>query len=51
MIKIEVTKRTIITLELSVTLKIIEIAVNIVKVIEGTLRIETGHMTEVEAWI
>ena len=51
MIKVEVITATIRTLEVGVTLDIPEIKVNIVEVIEGISRIETGHKTETEAGI
>ena len=49
MIKVEVIIGTVRTLEVGVTIKIIGLGVNIVEMIEGTLRIETGHVTEAEA--
>ena len=50
-IKLEVIIGTMRTLEVGVTTEIIGIEVNIVQVVEGTLRIETGHMKEAEAGI
>ena len=50
-IKIEVMIGTIKISEVWATLEMIQIKVNILEVSEGTLRRETGHMTEVEAGI
>ena len=51
MIEIEETIGTIRILEVGTTLERIGIELNIIKVTEETLRIETGHITEVEAGI
>ena len=39
------------TLQVGATIKMAGIEVNIIQVIKETLRIETGHMTELEAGI
>ena len=51
LMEIEVIIGTIRISEIGTTLERIGIAGNMIKVIEETLRIETGHMTEVEAGI
>ena len=51
MIKIEVKAGIIRTSEVGTTLENTGIEVNIIEVIAETLRIETGHVTEVEARI
>ena len=51
MIKVEVVIGTIRTSEVEATLEMIGVEVNIVEVKGASLRIETGHMTEVEAGI
>ena len=51
MIKIEFRIGKISISEVRTALEMIGIEVNIIKVIGGTLKIETGHMTEVEVGI
>ena len=47
--QIEVIIGTIRLLEARTTIEMVEIEVNIIEVIEETLRTETGHMIEAEA--